>query len=154
MNKKEAAFWQKFLSQTTIKNPQFGEAWSFGGTIELADELAKLVLNGTKTATSSAKVEYEWGNEALPKANHHYDILLDGSGNPVAILMTTKVYMTKFCEVTPEHAYKEGEGDLTLKYWQQVHYDFWDKLFKDVYNKQVDIKNMAVVCEEFEVIYK
>lgn len=154
MNQKEQTFWQRFLDNSGQKDLVFGESWSFGDSPKMADELAQLVLQGKKTATASAKIEYEWENEALPKANDRYDILLDGSGNPVAILMTTKVYVTTFCEVTTEHAYKEGEGDLSLEYWQQAHNDFWTNLFNNVYNKSVDIENMEVVCEEFKVIYK
>ena len=151
MNKKESAFWKKFLKETDVEKPVFGESWSFGA---IPDELASLVLQGKKTATASAKLEYEWGNEELPKANRYYDILLDGKENPVAILMTTKVYVTPFKDVTAEHAFKEGEGDLSLSYWREAHYRFWTELFDEVYRKTVDIENMDVVCEEFEVVYQ
>lgn len=151
MNEKESAFWKKFLKETDIENPVFGESWSFGTS---PDELANLVLQGKKTATASAKPEYEWENESLPKANHHYDMLLDGKENPVAILMTTKVYVTPFKDVTAEHAFKEGEGDLSLSYWREAHYRFWTELFDEVYHKTIDIENMDVVCEEFKVVYQ
>lgn len=151
MDEKEIVFWKRFLKDTEIKTPVFGESWAFGGS---PDELANLVLQGKKTATASAKIEYEWCNEALPKANEHYDMLLDGNGNPVAILMTTKVYVTPFNQVSSEHAHKEGEGDLSLAYWRDAHYKFWKDLFQKHYNKQVDIENMDVVCEEFKVVYQ
>ena len=90
--------------------------------------------------------------EELPKENYHYDILLDGQENPVAILMTTRVYVTSFNEVTVEHAFKEGEGDLSLSYWRNAHRDFWRSVFQEL-NIVVDIETMPVVCEEFKVVY-
>ena len=41
-------------------------AWSFGGTPEEADDLLELVLSGRKTATASAKWDYDAEDEPLP----------------------------------------------------------------------------------------
>lgn len=51
---------------------------------------------------------------------------------------------------TVEHAKKEGEGDLTLEYWQKVHKKFFTKELKAIgkkFNKEINI-----ICEEFRVI--
>lgn len=83
--------WQDFLAS----NPQAGpepEAWAFGAE---ADRLADLVARGIKTSTSSAHALYAVEGEEIPTAGG-YDIILDGQGQAVCIIQTTKVYVTPF----------------------------------------------------------
>ncbi|ALX48313.1 ASCH domain-containing protein [Lentibacillus amyloliquefaciens] len=132
------------------KAPENYEAWAFGDSKEMADELAELVLNGTKTATASNYTMYE-EDEPLPYVGLH-NIVLDGDGRAVAIVETTSVETVPFDEVTEEHAYLEGEGDRTLRYWREAHEDFFKKEFKEV-NQEFHNK-IPVVCERFKVIFK
>lgn len=37
-------------------------------------------------------------------------IILDKNGRAVCVIKNIKVYKTRFCDVSEEHAYKEGEG--------------------------------------------
>ena len=131
-----------------IKSGLTGEydAWGFGD-----DELTELVRSGKKTATSSAFVLYELEDEDLPEVGET-SILLDDNEEAVCIIRTTKVYTTPFNEVTAEHASKEGEGDLSLDYWRQVHKDFFTEELEEA--GQQFTEDMLVVCEEFEVIFK
>jgi hypothetical protein len=46
--------------------------------------------------------------------------LMSGDGRRVAILQTETVTRMKFAGVTEELAALEGEGDLSLDYWQSV----------------------------------
>ena len=124
------------------------DAWSFGSS---ADELAQLVVSGTKTATSSAYPLYDLKNEPLP-ATDAYSVILDSKGNAVCVIQTTKVEIVPFKEVIAEHAYKEGEGDKSLDAWKEVHEKFFTKALNKVgLHFTYDMK---VVCEEFSVIYK
>ncbi|QKY68675.1 ASCH domain-containing protein [Lentibacillus sp. CBA3610] len=132
------------------KAPENYEAWAFGDSKEMADELAELVLNGNKTATASNYTMYE-EDEPLPYVGLH-NIVLDGDGRAVAIVETTSVETVPFDEVTEEHAYLEGEGDRTLRYWREAHEDFFKKESKEV-NQEFHNK-IPVVCERFKVIYK
>ena len=114
---KSDQMWQayKILNQTIGDKI---DAWSFG--VE-ADYLAELVLMGQKTATSSAFDLYAVGNEPLPKENE-LSVILDSKENAICIIETTKVeVIPSFKEVSENHAYKEGEGDRTLAYWQKLH---------------------------------
>ena len=123
------------------------EAWSFG---EKADELAALVKNGIKTATTSALIFYELENEQLPQTGA-YNIILDSNDKAVCIIRTTKVYITTFDSVTADYAYKEGEGDRSLEYWKKVHKEFFMKELQEI-NRNFD-ENLKLICEEFEVIH-
>ena len=146
MKQQEEIFWQLFIEETKNYQAVLGEAWSFGNSEKLADELGELVLEGIKTATSSAYDAYIEVGEAIPSVKENtYDILLDGRGQPIAILKIVNVVVTTFNQMTSEFAYKEGEGDRSLAYWRKVHQAFWGPSYYE---------EMKVVCEEFEVVWK
>ena len=148
MNEKE--MWNLYTKNKHVKNKTY-DAWCFGGDAPIANELAKLVVNGIKTATASAYQLYEIENSPLPPIGG-LNIILDSDNNAVCITETTKVYTCPFWEVSKSHAFKEGEGDRSIAYWREVHKDFFSKELK-VYDLDFD-ENMIVVCEEFEVVWK
>ncbi|MFB1051993.1 ASCH domain-containing protein [Paraliobacillus sp. JSM ZJ581] len=127
------------------------DAWAFGDSKEMADDLAALVLEGTKTATASNYILYELENEELPYVGL-MNVILDGEGNAVAIVETTSVEIVPFDEVTAEQAYLEGEGDRTLSYWREVHEAFFKKELEAI-NQDFNY-NILVVCERFQMVYK
>ena len=59
--------------------------------------------------------------------------------------------MTEYNQVSADHAFKEGEGDRSLEYWQMVHIIFLANELSSVH-RSFD-EHTKVVCEEFEVIY-
>ncbi|HWJ81015.1 MAG TPA: ASCH domain-containing protein [Nocardioides sp.] len=124
-------------------------AWSFGGTPEQADELLDLVLAGTKTATAGALWDYEAEDSPLPEAGQ-LGIVLDGAGNPRALLATTDVRVVPFDEVDAEHARLEGEGDRTLAHWREVHERFFTEHAAHGRGFSPD---MPVVLERFKVVF-
>ncbi|GAB3800956.1 ASCH domain-containing protein [Virgibacillus kimchii] len=142
--------WEKYR-KINPNAPEDYEAWAFGDSKEMADELATLVLEGKKTATASNYILYELENEALPYAGLH-NIILDGEGKAVAIVETTSVEVVPFDEVTEEHAYLEGEGDRSLSYWRDVHETFFKKELDAVQREFHD--KIPVVCEKFKVVFK
>ena len=90
---------------------------SIGGTPELADEGAALILNGTKTATSSPLWDYPDGRIPFVGA---LSVLLDGQQRAVAVVETVGVRPIRFCDVTDEMAKAYGEGKRTIEWWQRV----------------------------------
>ena len=61
---KVKAFWIKFGNEKKLSEDIKYEAWSFGNTKEMADELAELVNCKIKTATTSAYELYEAGEHS------------------------------------------------------------------------------------------
>ena len=131
-------------------NPEIGDeidAWAFG---TLADQLADLVFRGEKTATASAYELYKLENEPLPQEGS-FDVILDSQDRAVCIVEITKVSVLPFNEVSAEHAFKEGEGDKSLDYWQQVHQEFFTECLAEAgleFSQET-----VVVLEEFRKIY-
>lgn len=131
-------------------NPEAGEdyePWSYGAD---PDTLAELTRTGIKTATASAGVWYEGGDEPMPKVGE-YNVILNSRDEAVCVTHTTRVYTMPFCEVTADHAYKEGEGDRSLAYWRKVHEDFFRAELEEAGLEFSP--SMPVVCEEFEMVY-
>ncbi|HYG95090.1 MAG TPA: ASCH domain-containing protein [Nocardioides sp.] len=124
-------------------------AWSFGATPEQADALLELVLDGTKTATSAALGDFGAGEEPLPEPGG-LSIVLDGSGSPRALIVTTDVRTVRFEEVDAEHARLEGEGDLTLEHWRDVHERFFTE---HSLQDGAFTPDLPVVLERFKVLY-
>lgn len=125
-------------------------AWAFGDNAVIADELVGLVLDGVKTATSSALAEYEDTDEPLPKSGD-LSIILDGEGQPQALIRTTHVEQVPFNEVTEDHAHAEGEDDQTLESWRSEHEKYWRRVLADT-SHEFD-PNMLILLERFELLY-
>lgn len=124
-------------------------AWAFGATPEQADELLELVIAETKTATSSALWDYEAEGEDLPSLGT-LGIVVDGAGDPRALVVTTGVRTVPFDEVDAAHARAEGEGDRTLEHWRRVHQEFFTR---HASHDQGFAPDMPVVLEDLRVLY-
>ena len=90
---------------------------SIGNAPEHADEGAALILNGTKTLTSSPFWNYPDGNVPFVGA---LGVLLDGSQTPRGIVETTRVEIMPFAAITEEMARAYGEGERTVEWWLRV----------------------------------
>jgi uncharacterized protein len=141
-----AAFWRGFSDAAGVTGPY--EAWAFGGedTPELATELALLVRDGPKRATTGRLDEYERDGEALPEVGGH-SVILDGERKPICVIRTTRVDTQPFGEVDEEFAWVEGEGDRSLAYWREAHVRFFAGEGTPIEDDDL------VVLERFEVVW-
>ena len=117
--------------------------WRFVGSEENPDYLFNLVTTGKKTATS-----YLYDEKYTLKENE-YSILTNCTGNKNLLVKSTHFRICKFCEVTEEHAIAEGEGDLSLTYWKNIHKHFFSEILAQ--QNQEFNENIKVVCESFLV---
>lgn len=140
--------WQHYCLMNQAAPQKCPEAFQFGVS---ADELAALVYDGIKTATSSAYDLYELEQESLPQVGD-YAIVLNACNEAQCIIRTTAVNVVPFNEVSEAFAFLEGEGDRTLAYWRKVHEQFWREELKGA--ELIFTPEMRVVCEEFEVVYR
>lgn len=139
-------YWQQFVEQQQLPpNLQPAEIYSFGNTEQVANELARLVIIGQKTATTSAIELYEH----VPQVGD-YNVILDGRDRPVAITKTTACTIVKYNQVDAEHAFLEGEGDRTLDYWRSVHEPFFKAEYAEV--GRIFEPTIDCLCERFIVV--
>jgi len=127
------------------------DSWYFCDNKKSADELAKLVKQGIKRATTGLYYSYEVEGDKLPEVGE-ISIVVNWDNEAQCIIQTKKVSITPFNEVSEEFARREGEGDKSLEYWRREHIDFFTK---ELESEKLDFsEDMLVVCEEFELIYK
>jgi uncharacterized protein YhfF len=146
-------YWRKYvdsLPKEIGRSLEDYQAWSFGNTPEMADELGELVRQGKKTATASLVWLFEEGIEPYPKVGD-YHIILNGQDLPICIIQTTELSEHAFNEVGEEHAFLEGEGDRSLRFWREAHWAFFSEECRKL-GREPDTQ-MPVLCEKFRLVY-
>lgn len=141
--------WKEFCEKNSVPVETSYDSWQFGGA---PDYLAALVMQKIKTATASGYDLYfiPGEEEELPQIGA-YSVIEDSKGQAVCVIQTRKTTVVPFDEVGEEQAFKEGEGDRTLKYWRKVHQEFFTEDFTAC---GVKFKNTSkILCEEFELLY-
>lgn len=117
--------------------------FSFGDDAEQADTLLQLVLTGKKTATCSAATDYG-RNNPIPRKGDRF-IITDSRGKDACIIETTSVFYARFEDVRPDFAQAEGEGDLSLGSWRQIHAAYFAR-------QGMFSPDMILLCERFKLI--
>ncbi|ENL6903561.1 MULTISPECIES: ASCH domain-containing protein [Enterobacter cloacae complex] len=130
------------VEELKVKYPG-ANAWQMGDSQELASELADLIKKGIKTASCGSFASYQQ-EEPAPKIGS-YNIILDGQSIPICVIRLVSMRLVRFCDVTEEFARKEGEGDLSLEYWQKEHQRFFTR--EGYFSEE-----MELITEEFEVV--
>jgi uncharacterized protein YhfF len=122
-------------------------AW-FGDDPDQATQLAELVRQGAKRAT--AGLLWRWQEQGGPPQPGDRQIVIDWQGEPRAVIEMTDVRTLPFNEVDAEFAREEGEGDLSLDYWRQVHWDFFGRECERL--GRTPGPTMPVVCMRFRLV--
>ncbi|UQZ37586.1 RNA-binding protein [Paenibacillus sp. PK3_47] len=143
-------YWKAYVEEHPGAADLYDSAWAFGDNPRLADELLELVLKGIKTGTASNYALYEVRGQRLPFEGGHC-VLLDGQGEPRAIMETVNVEIVPFDEVTAEFAYSEGEDDRSLESWRHEHEVYFKRECESL-GRPFD-PAMKVVCETFRVVH-
>ena len=107
------------------------------------DKLIKLVLSGKKRATSSLYTD----DAKLPIIGEKSIICYDND-SAACTIQTIDYKILKFNEMTEKYAKLEGEGDLSLDYWKNVHYNFF-KSIDSSFNEE-----SKIIFEIFELVSK
>ncbi len=146
------SFWEDFQASTACDvESRFYEAFHFDDNESSANELARLVLAGTKRATAGLVWSFETANKPLPRPRD-LSVVTDWQRKPLCIIETKTVAIVPFEEVSEEFAATEGEGDGSLRYWRQGHWAYFGRECKRI-GREPSLR-MPVVCEHFEVIYR
>ncbi|EOI06866.1 hypothetical protein UAY_00208 [Enterococcus moraviensis ATCC BAA-383] len=152
MNQSAIELWSRYKKESDLTHDHY-EAWAFGNSPEMADELLAHVLNGEKTGTSSLHMLYELDleEEKMPEVGN-YSVLLDGKEQAQAVICTKVVDILPYSQISEVHGYLEGEGDRSLNYWRHVHQPFFEQELKK-YDLTFS-EDMLIVYELFEVVFE
>ena len=151
VNNPTGQYWNNFSNRHAekISGPPY-DVFYFGDNQQLADELLELVLLGKKTATASLPQEFAERNLRLPEAGD-LSIVTDWHGTPHCIIETISAVVLPFSEVGASFAILEGEGDLSLSWWREAHWQYFTALCRE---KQWEVnETMPVVCETFKLVF-
>ena len=143
------AYWAAFKnSRAGIEQERPYEIFCFGDSEQLADELAALVLAGTKRATASSAWTFEAQGRRIP-APGDLSIVTSWSGQPLCIIETLSVEIRPFLEVDSQFASEEGEGDGSIASWRLNHARYFERECARL--GRAFAQNMPVVCERFRL---
>jgi len=146
-------YWQAYLDTLPAGHPHRHarpDAFAFGDTPALADELGALVRAGRKRATASLPEEFTSMGDPLPAAGN-LGIVLSGRGVPVAIIELTEVRHVPFRNVDAAFAAYEGEGDGTLASWRAAHLAYFGRVISRA-GVPFD-ESTTVICQRFRLVW-
>ncbi len=149
--------YEDFWSQGGRLHPEmrhrdrFLEAFAFGDSERMANELSALVLQGVKRATASLAWRYEVESAPQPKPGD-LSIVTDWSKNPLCVIKTEAVDIVPFNEVSEDFARTEGEDDGTLESWRRNHTKYFAGECKRLGREPNE--RMLVLCERFKIVYQ
>ncbi|MBF9002757.1 MULTISPECIES: ASCH domain-containing protein [Vibrio] len=118
---------------------------------ESANVCAELIVKGEKRATCSMDYWYSVVGEPRPQVGALL-VVTRWDGEPVCVVETTSVATCRYCDVTEEFAAAEGEGDKSLRWWKEAHWDFFSAECKD--QGMEPSEEMLLVLEHFDVVYR
>lgn len=147
------AFWGGFLASQSAPNDagdRFYESFRIGLDDETAEEGARLIISGQKTATSSLLWQYESSGKALPPLGN-LSVVENGRRAPVCIVQTTWMEIIRFEDVDAQFAFEYGEGDRTLEGWRKMFWDYYSNACAALGREMSPDAPLA--CERFRVIF-
>lgn len=126
MNEKEKALWLKYIEglpeSERPTDPHVEVAYA--GNAEITDQLIELYLQKKKWAGSGLVEDYQSVGDPLPKVGNYW-MLLRSNGEVACLLKTTSVEFFKYQEIPERVAIAEGEGDLSVADWKELHGKFF-----------------------------
>jgi uncharacterized protein YhfF len=154
MTEAAAIFWQRYVATLAADHPHRHarpDAFAFGDSAALADELAALVQAGRKRATASLPIEFTSAGLPLPAAGD-VSIVLLADGTPVVIIEEVEVRHLPFEAVDAAFAADEGEGDGSLAWWQAAHRRYFGRVCARLGGRFDE--TTPVMCRRFRLVWR
>lgn len=115
--------------------------FQFADSAKLNARLIERVRGGHKRAMSGALSEFDDDPASMPVVGR-CDIAANWDGTPALVIRTKSVEQVRFCDVTEELAFAEGES---LEGWQRGHRTQFEKA--GIFDPK-----MMLVFEHFDVV--
>ena len=146
-------FWSAYLKSADAPESaarRLYDTCRIGNSKKSADEGARLVLSGQKTATSSLLWVYETSGHAPPSVGA-LSILEYGDGQPACVFETTEAEIRPFNAVDGAFAADYGEWDGSLSTWRYQCWQYHTAVCAEFGWEPTE--DMPLVCERFRVVY-
>lgn len=149
-------FWQKYRREHGIDAADY-HACSLADpaildpsvqTLDLSDHQA-LIKAHRKNGTAHLAIDFQ-RNEIRRRRPGDYWVILSPMGEIWCLVRVASVTEYSFNQVPQEWAEVEGEGDISLRWWQDAH--------RAYYQKQCDLwgiewsEDYLVVCESWDLV--
>jgi len=144
-----AGLWARCAAELGLPEGTEAVERHIGLGAQMQDRLLTIILAGEKTITSTSPWLYEAGLAREPVVGA-YSLLLDGAGEPRAVLRTTRVETLPFDAVTAEHSQYEGESVRPLEAWRAVHVRYFTQTLAPLGREPTP--DMPVTLEWFQVL--
>lgn len=122
----------------------------FGDNEKDANELAELVKNGIKKATSHSLLGLQNRKEVLPKIGD-FIVITNWKGEAQCIVRNTAVNLRPYFSINSSYTQLEGEGDKSLEYWKKAYWDYYTRELNAFGREPRD--SMIIVCQEFVKVF-
>lgn len=146
-----AVLWAAYCTATGLPPGTPHGAFAFGSGAAMADELLVPVLSGAKRATAGVLVEYEAEGQPWDRTGFH-EVVVDGRGQPACILRYTACEVRPFDQVDEDFARAEGEGDLSLAWWRDAHFRYYDPFLRARFGRPL-APDEPMVLERFTIVW-
>ena len=145
-------YWEKYLATLSSVEAAPGfDYWHFGDSEEMANDLAELVLNGKKTATSSLPWEIQEHGWKEPKTGDKV-VITFWNGRPACIIEITEALVRPFDEIDESFVRDYGEGDRSLAWWRSAMWDYYSTACRTA--RRRPYPKMPVACQRFRLVYR
>ena len=148
------SLWQYFLNSSECPddaNKLFMESFQIGSNEAEAEEGARLILSGEKTATSALLWEIEHEQRTMPFVGA-LSVVEDGQGKPVCVIQTNWVETIRFTDVDADFARDYAEtADGSIDAWYDEFEDYYAYVCEQMGRTLTE--DTPLVCERFRVIF-
>ena len=149
-SEKVTQFWKEYCMAAGTDPSTPYQVWYFGNTPAMARELAGLVISGRKIATASLAAVNEIKPDESPVPDG-LSVVTDLEGEPMAVIQTTEIRQIPFNDVDAQFACDEGEGDRSLEYWRNVH---WQYFTHEAEELGLEFSGRSLICcERFKLLF-
>lgn len=116
-----------WLNGELVRHAQMGRQriCEFGFPGPLRERLVAAVLDGSKTATTALRAEWEVEGAELPTQGER-ETVIDSDGRPVATIEIVQVEIIRLADGDDRLAAAEGEEYRTASGWRAEHERFWN----------------------------
>lgn len=118
-------FWDAYAQATPgIKSAY--TIWALGDNPALGDELAAMVVDGSKRATVRLLRDFVAQHEPVPQPGDHV-VVVDGHSTPRCVIRIVRTEIKEMRNVSERFVRQNGEGDGSVAWWVNANMRYFKR---------------------------